>query len=482
MHRWHLLLPVILVLIISAVTRNVWPQATTERFVPHVFFHADDGIHGFELWKSNGQPQGTSLVKDIRPGPETSLTELYYVYEPGIDLNGTVLFVADDGKNGLELWKSDGTDAGTLLLKDIYAGPGSSKPAPLVSVGRIVFFPAKDREHGTELWQTDGTVEGTRLVKDIRPGIESSSPLFLEPFGTKLLFVTDDGQHGLEFWTSDGTEDGTVLLKDIYPGPNPVAPVPGPVARVGDIFLLSAKDGVHGAELWKTDGTQAGTVLVKDIQPGMVGSVAVRGARTVGGFAYFEANDGVHGGELWRSDGTESGTTMVKDVRPGPMSSSSYPLATLPGRLLFMADDGTHGMELWRSDGTEAGTQLVKDIDPGSAYGLLPGCFSGFVTIGGRAFFCRTNGAQGPELWRTDGTEAGTTLVKAISVAPAGGAVPRLINVYRKLYFTAVDMHGLELWKSDGTEAGTVLVRDIRLGVESSIPEGLTRVNLRVAE
>ena len=192
------------------------------------YFTADDGIHGRELWKSDGTAAGTMIVKDINPGKDDSnptyLTEL----------NGQLYFSADDGTDGTELWKSDGTESGTVMVEDLYPGTYydqnaqtfraySSDPGPFTKFNGELFFPANDGDHGFELWKTDGTKDGTVLVKDIAPGAFDGLPYggvysFLTPIGGELYFAADDGDHGEELWKTDGTDAGTVIVKDIVPG------------------------------------------------------------------------------------------------------------------------------------------------------------------------------------------------------------------------------------------------------------------------
>ena len=113
-----------------------------------LFFRAVDSSHGSELWKSDGTEAGTVRIKDIYPGTGSSL--------PGdgelTNVNGTLFFRADDGSSGWELWKSDGTEAGTVRVKDIYPGSGSSELHYLTNVNGTLFFSADDGSHGSELW------------------------------------------------------------------------------------------------------------------------------------------------------------------------------------------------------------------------------------------------------------------------------------------------------------------------------------------
>src|SRR5687768_9141240 len=134
------------------------------------YYAHNDGQSGLELWRSDGTAGGTWVVKDIAPGAEPSAVGMLQDSIVAAD-DGTLYFSADDGQGGHELWKSDGTDAGTVLVADIRPGPAGSYPAHLVADGSGgVYFHADDGATGIELWHSDGTAEGTALVKDMRPG------------------------------------------------------------------------------------------------------------------------------------------------------------------------------------------------------------------------------------------------------------------------------------------------------------------------
>ncbi|WP_353743905.1 ELWxxDGT repeat protein, partial [Microcystis sp. LSC13-02] len=152
------------------------------------------------------------------------------------------------GVDGRELWRSDGTAAGTVLVKDINPGFFSSYPLNLTAVGNTLFFTAYDGVNGGELWKSDGTVAGTVLVKDISPGSYSSFPRNLTVVGSTLFFTADDGVNGEELWKSDGTEAGTVLVTDIIPGASGYGP--SSLKVVGNTLFFTADNGVNGQELW----------------------------------------------------------------------------------------------------------------------------------------------------------------------------------------------------------------------------------------
>ncbi len=419
-----------------------------------LFFVADDGTgtngHGKELWKSDGTSTGTVLVADIRPGPASSGPRYL------TNVNGTLFFVADDGTgtngHGKELWKSDGTSTGTVLVKDIYSGAYSSNPDWLTNVNGTLFFRATEAFFltGTELWKSDGTSTGTVLVKDIQPFPYGSYPSQLTNVNGTLFFQANDGTKGYELWKSDGTSTGTVLVADIRPGP--ASSGPRYLTNVNGTLFFVANDGTNGIELWKSDGTSTGTVLVADIRPGAYSSNP-DWLTNVNGTLFFAANDGTNGIELWKSDGTSSGTVLVKDIRTdisyyGSYGSDPIRLSNVNGTLFFAANDGTNGTELWKSDGTSSGTVLVKDIDP-SAFGSYPGYLT---NVNGTLFFVANDGTSGTELWKSDGTSTGTVLVADIRPGSPGSlfSYPSLTNVNGTLFFGADDgTNGVELWATD---------------------------------
>src|SRR5262249_39199207 len=139
--------------------------------------------------------------------------------------------------------------------------------------------------------------------------------------------------------------------------------------NVGGVLFFVAHNGPGSYDLWKSDGTTAGSMIVKTFAPGGF-EPGPGGLTEMNGILYFGAEGNSAGDELWRSDGTLAGTVMVKDINPtGGNGTGSFPdeLTNAGGTLFFSADDGSHGKELWKSDGTAAGTVMIKDITPGAA-------------------------------------------------------------------------------------------------------------------
>ncbi|MDA8745878.1 pre-peptidase C-terminal domain-containing protein [Rubripirellula amarantea] len=429
------------------------------------FFTAETIESGRELWKTDGTTAGTSFVADIQPGTQGS--NLYNM----VNVSGTLFFTADDGVHGTEVWRSDGTTAGTSLVKDIYIGNYASYPSQLTNVDGTLFFSAGDSFSGNELWTSDGTAAGTNIVIDIIGGSSSSYPSDLTNVGGTLFFQASESINGNELWTSDGTFSGTTKVSDIRFGTS--GSYPQQLTEIGGTLYFSADDGINGRELWTSDGTDAGTNLVSDIRAGSAGSSPIN-LTNVGGAIYFSAYENASGRELWTSDGTAVGTNLVSDIVSGVGSSSPNKLSNVGGAIYFSAFDSTNGTELWTSDGSAAGTSLVKNIRPGTSSSSL----DNLTEFGGVLYFEADDGVNGAELWTTDGTSAGTTIVKEIRVGSQGANIHALTSAGGKLYFSANDgTTGRELWSSDGSFAGTNLLADIRGGTSGSYAQKFIDVN-----
>jgi ELWxxDGT repeat protein len=427
-----------------------------------------DGVTDGKLWVTDGTPAGTFILSDT----------LMYENMGGL-LGDKYIFAAKSPNLGSELWITDGTVAGTKLVKDIVAGkPGSEPTDDFAPLGGYLYFTASVPGIGRELWRTNGTEAGTTMVKEIVAGPAGSGTkdtYNISSTGSFVLFSAITTGEGYELWRSDGTDGGTTMVKDIYPGST--SSQPSAFQTFNGVTYFWATTQNEGRELWRTDGTDAGTKLIKDIRPGTQSSINAPIPYQNLSFLYplngkllFTANDGTHGEEIWFTDGTEAGTDMLIDLNPEPIPSFAagiYSGVQMNGKLYFTAYQMGSGAELWETDGTKAGTKLFFEVMPGPDNGtpvLMPNFQLNFgsafpVHQGNMFYFLFAHPVDGVELWKSDGTVAGTTKVKVLKTID--NDLPHLSWMYTKagLYFSSDDgLIGDEIWKSDGTEAGTTLV------------------------
>jgi ELWxxDGT repeat protein len=447
-----------------------------------LYFPATSGSDE-ELWSFDPVTKQASIVKDI-------CSNICDGYSPGSfpqDLTvvgNTLYFTALDADHGRELWASDGSTAGTRLLADIYPGATNSWPYNLTPAGNWLYFSAQDPVHGCELWRSDGTPANTSLVTDLAPGTMSG---WLDPYPPSTIAVLDNtgslsvlfagrdaapgSGHGVELWSVPVTAPGTTAsptLLEIAPGA--ASSFPENMVTVGNSVYFSAQDTPGDLELWKTDSGSSSPTRVKDLVPGVDGS-APQWLAGWNGKLVFNAVDAVNGRELWISDGTTDGTGLVGNLATGVDQYGSDPskgiVANVGGTNIryFTARDALHGWELWRSDGTSAGTTMVKDLAPGYLSGVYTFEENNAAVVNGILYFSASDPDYGDSLWRTDGTSSGTWLVKDTKPGEMETEFRQFTTVGNQLFFLHVSAgQGEELWVSNGTASGTKALKVIEPG------------------
>jgi ELWxxDGT repeat protein len=360
-----------------------------------VLFASTDTGFGPGLWKTDGTAGGTKWV--------SSLAGEINVAAYGFKVAAGKLFLVKTDFADHVLWQSDGTAAGTTALgrfRAAWAGDGAA------TAGGTFYFTGNDGPVGIlnyELWKTDGTPQGTVLVADLAGG-NGAAPRNITPLGEQVIFAADStgGANGTGMpdtvWRSDGTAAGTVRLTD--PSITPALMFGRPEyldgqmgTYAGKVFFGATGGAAGGAALWATDGTPAGTLPLAPLPAGFSGPDQFA---TAAGLLFFRASDAQGRSWLWRTDGTAAGTVPVRQF-PTPPGHPLEFAAVLGGTLYFSADGGGGiGRELWRSDGTAAGTFAVTDIYPGPV-GSHP---DQFTAADGALYFTAIDPEHGRELWK----------------------------------------------------------------------------------
>lgn len=446
---------------------------------------------------------------------------------------------APELNSGRELWESDGTVAGTKMNANINENPqADAQIRHFLNVNdTTLYFTAVGTAPGVtstgrELWRMNANFE-TTLYHDYLPGINSIFTFIDNPeliaVGNSLYYIAALDGEGSELWRSDGSGNtsGTAPVTAIAPGPasaeiRSLKKMTVLGSGGGDFLFFAANDQTTGLELWRSNGQIGSGALTQrmlDINLAANTGSDVNNLTVVGNTLFFTANDGSTGVELWRSNGqTGSGTTRVTNINTDGNSNPSNMTPFDNNKLVFtavndsgalglyfcptsgnvsgrLANFGTgstatnfvqlgnriyflvNGSQLWSTNAIdEAGTSMVVNFSQGNAGSMV----SGATKIGEtELYFSATNGVAGPKLWRTDGTDIGTTMVDPTSASSS----PTFITYTgAKTYFSAVVSGGdRQLWVTDGTDAGTVIVKktgDAPINsLGASLPEGLTSID-----
>lgn len=377
----------------------MWETGTLDGWV---YTMADDGVHGHELWRTNGPT--TELVANINLTSSGAGSSYPFGF---VQLGDWLYFSADDGMHGYELWRTNGSE--TALVKDVNEnGSDGSAPNWLTRAGDYLFFAANDGVHGEELWRTDGTT--TALVRDINPLIsgvpDGSSPAGLIEFSGHLLFSANDGVRGTELWAIDSADGTTWTTWDLNGNSDGAdASNPQQFSALGSWLYFSA-DGGDGQEPWR---------MSADLVPQQITDINTTDGSypfdftLFNGSVYFGANDGSTGYEVWRTDGNTS--ERLTDILVG--GSGSYPdeLTVFNGWLYFQANDGVHGVELWRTDGAASSptVELVEDLNAVESESSSPWPLR---VIGDALWFvATTGGSTGYHLFRIDSDGTRTSYI-----------------------------------------------------------------------
>ena len=314
-----------------------------------------------KIWKSDGTTAGTSLVYAFQPASGFTNMGLFYSVAShyknySVDGN-SIYFSAYDATNGKEIWKTDGTAAGTMMLKDVKAGTGSSQTAGFCKIPSTTLFIAQSIGLESKLWKTDGTTAGTEQIPVAEPFYIVNQDM--AKLGNKVIFFAHNTVDGYEPYVSDGTAAGTFMLKNINPSGNSLTTqAMGLHLKMTDKYCyFIANNGTTNA-LWRTDGTIDGTI---EVMPNVTNGISDAGYSTSDTenlwFINYLNNNASQ--QLYKSNGTVEGSFLVHSTL-----SYAQNLTTYKGAAWFQSRDiaALYNAEVWRSDGLTVNTELALDI------------------------------------------------------------------------------------------------------------------------
>ena len=379
-----------------------------------------------------------------------------------VNFNGATYFIADVGS---QLWKTDGTEAGTIdvlsntdLVVDRIIGVFQNK---LVLV-------AFQQSSGEEIWLSDGTSLGTSQLTEIIPGAGYPSFNRFALGDNYMYFIANDGVNGSEWWVSDGTITGTYMVAAL--SPSSYFDISGGPVFLGDAIAFGGiANNNDRKDLWIIGPAQGqATNLTAQFPASFLTGLNVSSIVKFNNLLFFDFYPGNDGVELFASDGTVAGTFMF-ELYPG--NESSYPegLVVMGNKLLFQAYTPSYPQ----------GCLVVMDDN----FMLSEIAVNGFglssnVQNAGIMYFSGTDGLQGYELWRTDGTESGTWQIADIMPGAGSSSPGNFAWCGSKLYFTANAGTLSQPFVSNGTEAGTFMLADLfNNGIVGSFAHDFTYLN-----
>ena len=442
-----------------------------------LYFIADDGAHGEEIWRSDGTREGTRRVTEIDQYDVFS-SPFSYTLAPqswAHEIGGRLLFAASDAFAGTRLWISTGKPASTRAK-----GPATLASRLFRAGNRLFAFIHDTPNQDCEVWSFDGQGNGTRLVDGLswRCSQGFIEDVLMRVVGSRVYFIAQDGDGATwSVWRSDGTAEGTARLFSVPSYSWDVVVMPDEsriyVASLTGLWLWDARNGprqLHARGLRNASSNPADLAAHQGRLAFTAGDGTGQPVRTVWSSQGSEADTSLlvtregagcddpgsllsTGSQLVFVCGDEGAGDELRSAAPGGGSSTllaeglsdNLKLIAHEGRVWFAREDDR---EVWTTDGTPAGTVRLADAGGSPLQVPIP-ARSWALSDGQLVYFLGTRpGDPNGRLWRSDGTPAGTIPLVDL---PSGYS----FEVARAGSTTLVHL-GDELWRTDGTPAGTV--------------------------
>lgn len=436
---------------------------------------------------------GKAIVFEVTPVAATGTQTGTAIQSQEVvaSLRQYVPFTAEISENERVTMITDGTEAGTVILKDFNSSVSKEAIYESIQLGDKWILNVDSSENARQLAVTDGTEMGSFLLGN--GSLTGLYPSHFIEFKDKIFFAGSDDESDRELWSTDGTHEGTQLFKNLSPGylagTTPNKGTPSNFTVIGNSMVFTAYSTSNGTEPWVTDGSTYAQ-MIKDLSYDEYGS-DTSNYFSFDGKAFFSMNE-----DLWVSTGVGYQTHKFMPVGPRNVTHTVY----YKDKMVLVSDDNSSNTcaGIWLSDGTSAGTDY---IDPktdgdciqyivatddyvyyttstvlyryseglgvetlnGTEYGIAE-----LVTLNNNVYFNATDGDR-YGLYTVENNDI--TLVKKITGEGVLSPLVNLIVLNEEILFLADDgIHGREFWHSDGTESGTKILKDIFPGSESSYP------------
>lgn len=408
-----------------------------------ILFYADDNIHGYEPWVTDGTMLGTHILKDLKVGEDASNPEKFYNY------NNKVLFGAYGNGGTRRLYITDGTEENTYKLKDVN-NEDVLVPRCFYEYKNVLYFSAEESNNSNELWRTDGTEEGTYMFKDLTYEYGGSSPCEFIEYNDLLFFSANGDNTGRELWVSNGTAEGTYIYKNINEIPENGSH-PSNFIIFNNKLYFTAYDGINGQRIWVTDGDTTHITLEVFQNDFSYDYLRFFKFKDLLLFTLYPTEFGDK--TLWCTDGTLGNTFELKASDTTSIENPERFIEWNNKTYFIAQKQNTENNQVWATDGTMENTnQLFHD----SITGWSPvGSFDLFLFKNELYLNAEFDDSIGYELYKIIDTSVldskrGRTVSEVISIYPNPASeivTINLKNIFSNAYVNILNVNGISIYE-----------------------------------